>query len=169
MNIVTPERCGWRDEWISLRHRQWGVSCPAVDLDFVMLEFNYCEPIMIVEYKHIRAPLDNENLQKGRYRSIRNMCDGYHRLKNGCYVHDPLPFIVARYNDKDASFMVIPINDPADKYYCDCRETVLTERQYVEKLLLLRMRFLSDKEKMVLSTLNNTISDPLFSIDGVFP
>lgn len=40
MKAVAEERNGWRDERISKRHRQWGRDCPAVDIDFLMLEYD---------------------------------------------------------------------------------------------------------------------------------
>ncbi len=35
---VRQERTGWRDEKISQRHREWGYNCPAVDLDFEVVD-----------------------------------------------------------------------------------------------------------------------------------
>lgn len=42
---VRQERTGW----------QWGASCPAVDLDFLLTEIHVGEPAALVEYKHFRA------------------------------------------------------------------------------------------------------------------
>lgn len=53
---VKPERTGWRDQGISERHRRWGVNCPAVDLDFVLCEFDQGKPFAIIEYKCETAP-----------------------------------------------------------------------------------------------------------------
>ena len=52
---VRRERTGWRDENLSARHRRWGWDCPAVDLDFLFLEYDKGKAIAIVEYKHERA------------------------------------------------------------------------------------------------------------------
>ena len=35
---VPRERTGWRDEEISRRHRLYGVSCPMIDIDFLVSE-----------------------------------------------------------------------------------------------------------------------------------
>lgn len=35
-----PERTGWRDENLSRRHREWGFHCPAVDLGFLLIEYD---------------------------------------------------------------------------------------------------------------------------------
>ena len=53
--MITQERTGWRDKALSERHREWGVNCPAVDLDFVMLEYDLGRPCAIIEYKNFRA------------------------------------------------------------------------------------------------------------------
>ena len=52
MTTWRTERLGWRDERLSERHGHWGFNCPAVDLDFVMLEYNHGKPCALVEYKH---------------------------------------------------------------------------------------------------------------------
>jgi hypothetical protein len=40
MRKIPPERNGWRDLEMSLRHKLWGFHCPAVDIDFLMVEYN---------------------------------------------------------------------------------------------------------------------------------
>ena len=50
---VRAERTGWRDRDLSARHRHWGRDCPATDIDF--LEFDNCEPVALLEFKHERA------------------------------------------------------------------------------------------------------------------
>ena len=40
---VRKERTGWRDEEISRRHRLWGVSCAATDIDFLLVELQHSE------------------------------------------------------------------------------------------------------------------------------
>ena len=53
---VKKERSGWRDEGISRRHRLWGVSCSATDIDFLLVEYIYNTPKAIIEYKNEHAP-----------------------------------------------------------------------------------------------------------------
>ena len=55
MPDVVPERSGWRDLALSERHRRWGWDCPAVDLDFLFLEYDQGHPVAIVEYKNEHA------------------------------------------------------------------------------------------------------------------
>jgi hypothetical protein len=38
----------WRDEAISQRHRLWGFNCPAVDIDFLMIEYDQGKPAACV-------------------------------------------------------------------------------------------------------------------------
>jgi len=54
---VKAERTGWRDLDFSKRHKEWGWDCPAVDVDFLMVEYDAGEPKALVEYKHERAAL----------------------------------------------------------------------------------------------------------------
>ena len=56
MRLVAQERSGWRDEGISLRHRKWGWDCPAVDIDFLLIEYDHGKAIALVEYKNEHAP-----------------------------------------------------------------------------------------------------------------
>lgn len=152
MSIVAQERCGWRDEKISRRHRLWGVSCPAIDLDFLMLEFNYREPVALVEYKHMKAPVTGFGM--GRYEALRKLCDGFHREQDGTYIHAPLACLVARYDDSDWSFIVTPLNDKARTHYAHCGERVISEQRFVKSLLLLRKQVLSAEDEAVIEQLN---------------
>lgn len=55
MPEVRKERTGWRDNKLSERHRQWGWDCPAMDIDFLYIEYDQGKAIALVEYKHERA------------------------------------------------------------------------------------------------------------------
>lgn len=52
---VRAERTGWRDQALSEQHRKWGWNCPAIDLDFLLLEYDSGKATAIVEYKHEEA------------------------------------------------------------------------------------------------------------------
>lgn len=45
------ERTYWRDGHLSQRHRKWGLAVPAIDLDFILLEYDRGKPTAIIEYK----------------------------------------------------------------------------------------------------------------------
>ncbi len=142
-NGVALERTGWRDQAISQRHRKWGVSCPAVDLDFLLVEYNLGAPIALVEYKHERAYLPDP--RHATYRALRNLCDHYSP--------DPLPFLVAFYWPDCWAFRVHPMNDTAREGYAE--EECMTEREYVARLYGLRKLAIT---RQVLSTLNDRLA-----------
>ena len=47
-----------RDAWLSGRHRQWGRDVPAMDLDFVLAEYDHCVPQALIDYKHEHGVID---------------------------------------------------------------------------------------------------------------
>ena len=47
-----------RDAWLSGRHRVWGSNVPAMDLDFILAEYDRCVPIALIDYKHERATIN---------------------------------------------------------------------------------------------------------------
>lgn len=141
---VRPERTGWRDERISRRHREWGYNCPAVDLDFLVAEYNTGEPVALVEYKHEAA--QRANLQHPTYRALRKLC-GFGQL----------PFMVVYYRPEPWRFLILPANPRADGFYEGPRS--LSERDYVTSLYVLRKRVIQEH---VLAKLD-TDKDPLAS------
>jgi len=142
------ERTGWRDAELSKRHGAWGFNCPAVDLDFVMMEYNHGKPCALVEYKHVNArPVDSSH---ATYRALVALADGY---KDG-----PLPCFVAHYNPADWSFVVTPLNDPARRHYSHCRNATLTEQRFVRSLHLLRKVVLTAEDEVAIAALNGTIT-----------
>lgn len=100
---MTEERTGWRDQKISARHRLWGHDCPAVDIDFLMLEYDRSRAVAIVEYKHERArPLLTQNP------SILAIIDMGNRAK--------LPVFAVRYADDFSWWQVMPLNNLAKQW-----------------------------------------------------
>jgi hypothetical protein len=120
---VRQERSGWRDREISERHRRWGASCPAVDLDFLLTEIHVGEPAALVEYKHFRARPFNPN--SAVFVALRRLAD-----------RAGIPFLVAWYWPESWAFRVYPINDLARKHFEDPED--FTERGYVQRLYRLR-------------------------------
>lgn len=51
MSYIRNERTGWRDLALSERHGKWGYNCPAVDIDFLLVEYDNQQPVALVEYK----------------------------------------------------------------------------------------------------------------------
>jgi hypothetical protein len=61
---VRRERTEWRDLELSKRHREWGLNCPAVDIDFLMVEYYYGKPVALIDYKRFTGSKDNTQSQK---------------------------------------------------------------------------------------------------------
>lgn len=123
---VRQERTGWRDESISRRHREWGYNCPAVDLDFLVTEYNMGKPVALVEYKHFNAQVPN--LRHATYRALSSLADEYSNR--------PLPFVVAFYWPEIWAFRVTPVNAAARDAFQP--EEMLSEYDFVRRLYWLR-------------------------------
>jgi hypothetical protein len=120
------ERTGWRDEEISKRHREWGFNCPAVDLDFLVVEYNFGKPVALIEYKHNKAapPI----LKHATYSALSALADGY--------TDGPLPFVVAFYWPGVWAFRITPVNKAAFDAFQDGE--MLSEYEFVRRLYKLR-------------------------------
>lgn len=132
------ERTGWRDEWISRRHRTWCRNVPCVDLDCVLtkngaemgengwqaIEYDNREPVAIIEYKSITAVVNKDDANNTTLKRLADRAS--------------LPFFVVIYNQANVKFGVVPLNDlalqllPAD--------VVMNEAQYQRFLLMIRGR-----------------------------
>ena len=115
MPEVRPERTGWRDEALSRRHRRWGWDCPAVDIDFLFLEYDHGKASAIVEYKNEHA-------------APQAMIDLGNRAG--------IPVIACRYADDFSVWKVIPLNDVAKKHIPNRLE--LDEQGWVKLLYKIR-------------------------------
>lgn len=121
---VTPERTGWRDAAISARHRQWGVSCSATDLDFVLVEHCYGVPAALVEYKALGVV---EYFNGPNYWAQAWLAD-----------RSEIPFVVAVYDPATWGVRVYPMNQLAQADFNPAEE--LTEREWVAWLYRTRGR-----------------------------
>lgn len=113
------ERTGWRDEGISRRHREWGLDCPAIDIDFLLIEYNYGKAMALVEYKHERA-----TTQHSTHPSYKALIDLGDRAN--------VPVFAVRYANDYTWFKVTSLNKYA-KEYIPANET-MTEKEYVSFL-----------------------------------
>jgi hypothetical protein len=121
---VRPERSGWRDQGLSERHRQWGWDCPALDLDFLLCEYDRCLASALVEYKHEAAPK--------QYRSMPT-----YRVLRDLGTRATLPAIACRYASDFSWWRPVPLNELAESYLPDLGAK-LPELEWVR--LLHRMR-----------------------------
>lgn len=135
---VKSEQLGWRDESISLRHRKWGFNCPAVDVDFLMIEYDLARPVALVEYKYHLAAVPNF---------------GSPSLKAAAFLANAsaIPFFVAHYWRDIWAFQVFPGNEAAFEHFTP--GLVLTEREFVGCLYAMRQRLV---DAAVIDGLNNT-------------
>lgn len=123
-DLWNRERTGWRDEWISKRHRHWGVEARAVDIDFLVVEFTQGVPYALIEYKSFHASTVLPWVEHPKYRAIAVMAN-----------RASLPFLIVRYWP-NAVFEVIPVNALARKHFS--KTTMLSEYAYVKWLYTVR-------------------------------
>lgn len=123
MSQVREERTGWRDEGISHRHRRWGWDCPAVDLDFLLLEYDRGKASAIVEYKNEHA-----QPQYASHPTYQAMID----LGNKANI----PVIACRYSDDYSEWKVVPLNDKAKEFIP--KRITLSENEWVKLLYIIR-------------------------------
>jgi hypothetical protein len=120
---VKQERTGWRDAWISQRHRAWGYDCPMCDIDFLAIEYTQKVPVALVEYKAARPfRIDTE---AANYTALINASAGMN-----------VPLLVVFYSPTYAWFYVHPLNYQALRWFG--RGQWMSEREYVRELYALR-------------------------------
>jgi hypothetical protein len=123
--MTAEERTGWRDQELSERHRLYGFDCPAVDVDFLLLEYDKGEPVALVDYKHHLAAEVNPQHPSMRATSI--LAD-----------RGQIPFFVVRYWTSPWAYAVQPMNGHANELIQD--QTDMSEVGYVNFLYHLRDR-----------------------------
>lgn len=108
------ERTGWRDGHLSERHRKWGLALPAVDLDFLLVEYDRGTPTAIIEYKGEHAP--EQYPTHPSYLALAAIGD-----------RAELPVFVVRYAQNFSWWRIIPLSRVAKR--------MLPERVEVNELL----------------------------------
>lgn len=126
MSKVAPERTGWRDIGLSSRHRDYyGFNCPAVDVDFLLLEYDRGVPAALVEYKHeyvFRIKPDHPS-----YQALTSLADA-----------SGIPCFVTRYARDYRWYEPRPLNDRARELRPMAKR--MTEKQWVGLLYRIRGR-----------------------------
>jgi hypothetical protein len=129
---MREEITGWRDEEISKRHRLYGMNVPAVDVDFMLIEYDTGEPKAVIDYKRRTDAgwkRDSSNLK-----AMSRLYD-----VNG----NQLPFFVAQYETRDWYYTVHAINAAAQDWFdrLNCSDAqLLKEYDFVRFLYILRGR-----------------------------
>ena len=130
---VAPERTGWRDQALSERHRNWGWDCPAVDLDFLLLEYDNARAVAIVEYKFESAPTQRTAHLSSSYEAIVELGTNHKRS---------LPVFGVRYADGFSWFIVTALNESAKRHLGELQKR-MSEYEYVAFLYKIRGQTLS--------------------------
>lgn len=128
---VTRERSGWRDMSLSARHREWGIHCPATDID-CLVEIARGVPTALVEYKKAGADIVRS------YQSWKALYLLADRAR--------LPFFLVRYSCDPWRFSISTANsigwDAIARILAvrTLREVEFTELEYVRFLYSVRER-----------------------------
>jgi hypothetical protein len=122
----------------------WGYNCPAVDLDFLVAEYNYGKPVAIIEYKnkHAQPP----DITHPTYKALVALADGY--------VGGALPCLIATYCSELWWFRVTPLNDAARAHYGHLGDQAIEEQRFVRGLYLLRKKTLNSEDEAAIAKLN---------------
>jgi hypothetical protein len=134
--MTAHERTGFRDAELSARHRIWGFHVPAVDVDFLLVEYDSGAAAAIIDYKHKQSAI-GLNQQRPSLNALSNL-------------HKPdgqqLPFLVVYYDPSRWAFKVFPINEQAT-YRCGGNGPyTCSERQWVQVLHKIRGREVKDHQ-----------------------
>ncbi|PYS91095.1 MAG: hypothetical protein DMF62_03050 [Acidobacteria bacterium] len=122
---MSTERTNWRDERLSKWHQNIGADCPAVDLDFLLVEYDRGEAMALVEYKHHRCR--RPTFQEPSYAALRDLCAGAE-----------IPLICCIYSDDLTTWDAYPLNIHAELWLNG--PTQLTENQWIDLLYRIRGR-----------------------------
>jgi hypothetical protein len=120
---ATPERTGWRCEWISRRHREWHPSLAMCDLDFLCIEYRNSAPVALIEYKAM-SPRELQNASLSAVSTLADLAQ--------------LPFFVTFYLERFPAFWVEPRNERARQMLETSDAMPTSERDYVDFLFALR-------------------------------
>jgi hypothetical protein len=151
MRQVRQERTNWRCQEISHRHRMWGYNCPAVDLDFVVAEYNYGKPVALIEYKEKRASMPS--FDHPTYKALSDLADNY---SGGA-----LPFMVVFYCSEDWWFKVLPVNPKAKQCCSEIAGQYITEERFVRGLYKLRNIKLTSEDNAIFKKLSDKLPDEI--------
>ena len=120
------ERTGWRDDGLSRLHRMWDKDLPAADLDFILMEYDHCNPMALMEYKNEHAaPQSKDNPTN---RALAKLGDMAH-----------LPVFGVRYSDDYMLWNAVALNGLA-AYALRGPRASMTQSDYVRLLYELRGR-----------------------------
>ena len=137
--MTANERHFKRDAILSAKHRTWGYNVPAVDIDFLMIEYDQSVAKALVEYRHINGAVRVDA-------SVKAIIDLADRAG--------LPFFIVQYYyatddgtrwkeatvDTPAFFRITTMNKLAEQAYFSWGDEWMSEQQYREWLHEIRGR-----------------------------
>ena len=124
--MTAHERTGFRDDLaLNDRHRLWGDNVPAVDIDWLLVEYDRRVPVALIDYQHAAGSLDAK-LGGSNLEAFTRLAD-----------MAGLPAFVVRYR-QPWEFSPYGLNDIALGVMPDARR--LDEESYVRWLYRLRGR-----------------------------
>ena len=132
--MTANERTHWRDEALSLRHREYGQNLPAVDIDFMLIEYDHAEPKALAEFKHEHA----QPVNVSKNPSIAAMA----KLANNA----DIPAFLVRYADDFSWWKVLALNDRASSYLTN-NPQIMDEAEWVSILYAVRGKQMPEAER----------------------
>lgn len=100
----------------------WGVDLPAVDIDFMLVEYHGYKPAALIEYKHWNAP--KQKRSDNAFKPLVWLADGR-----------KIPCFAVRYNPDNWTFVVVPLNKRAEDFL---ERSEMIEEDYIRLLYKLR-------------------------------
>ena len=130
-----------RDSWLSQRHRTWGLNAPAMDIDFLLIEYDNCTPKAIIDYKHENSTIDINSASARTLGTLGDMATipayivvyGHDQYDKNALWSAPAP-------EATHWFTVNPLNDIAVNPHSNMIK--IPELKYVDFLYKLRGRFM---------------------------
>ena len=125
MTALVKERTYTRDVGLKVRHEAYGVDCPAIDLDHIVVEYDTGVARALIEYKHEKSR--PQFITHPNFRALIDLSD-----------RAEVPAFAARYADEYSWFQVVPLNDLAKEKLRG--RPKLSEPEFIEFLYGLRDR-----------------------------
>lgn len=132
---VRTESTGWRDDWISQKHRSWGYDVPASDIDFLLVEYDRMIPKALIEHKTFGC--------KGQFGMDQVL--KWHNPVSILGTMASIPTFIVFYDKDTCKFEVVATNSLAanmtgNKGSFGWDPIAMSERQYVAFLYHIRKR-----------------------------
>ncbi len=124
LNTVKPERSGFRDLGFSEHHRTWGYDVPAVDIDFLLCEYDQKIPKALIEYKSVIAVKQNSGM--ANYCALKRLASDAN-----------IPFFAVRYSQDFTQYKVTGLNELGKKLL-ERSDNDMSELDYLGFLFFVR-------------------------------